>query len=53
MNREAAGYPLAGVARRVVHHYRGSNREAFRSALKNKPIEVRLRDWYPASSPHR
>lgn len=31
------------------YHYRGSNLEAFRSALKGKPIEVRLRDWYPAS----
>lgn len=33
---------------RIVYpyHYRGSDREAFRSALKGAPIEVRLRDWY-------
>jgi L-ascorbate metabolism protein UlaG (beta-lactamase superfamily) len=35
---------------RIVYpyHYRGSDLEAFRSALRGTPVEVRLRDWYPA-----
>ncbi len=33
---------------RVVYpyHYRGQDLEAFAAALKDEPIEVRLRDWY-------
>jgi L-ascorbate metabolism protein UlaG (beta-lactamase superfamily) len=37
---------------RIVYpyHYRGSNLQEFADALKGEKIEVRLRDWYPASS---
>ncbi len=30
------------------YHYRGQNTEEFKAALAGEPIEVRLRDWYPA-----
>jgi len=35
---------------RIVYpyHYRGSNLEEFAAALKGEPIEVRVRNWYPA-----
>ncbi len=35
---------------RIVYpyHYRGSNLDEFVAALKGEPIEVRLRNWYPA-----
>ena len=31
------------------YHYRGSKVEDFTEALKGQPIEVRVRDWYPAA----
>jgi L-ascorbate metabolism protein UlaG (beta-lactamase superfamily) len=30
------------------YHYRGQNPEAFKTALKGEPVEVRLLEWYPA-----
>ncbi len=32
------------------YHYRDGKVGEFRDALKGEPIEVRLRDWYPASA---
>jgi L-ascorbate metabolism protein UlaG (beta-lactamase superfamily) len=36
---------------RIVYpyHYRGSNLQEFADALKGEKIEVRIRNWYPAS----
>ena len=31
------------------YHYRGQKPEEFAAALKGEPIEVRLRNWYPAA----
>jgi L-ascorbate metabolism protein UlaG (beta-lactamase superfamily) len=30
------------------YHYRGSNPQEFKDALKDTSIDVRLRDWYAA-----
>jgi L-ascorbate metabolism protein UlaG (beta-lactamase superfamily) len=33
------------------YHYRGQKPEEFAAALKGQPIDVRLRNWYPAAPP--
>lgn len=45
--QEAAACAKAFTPRIVYpYHYRGQDLDAFATALKGEPVEVRLRDWY-------
>ena len=53
MTPAAAASCVAAIKPKIVYpyHYREGKVQDFKEALKNEPIDVRLRDWYPPQSP--